>query len=68
MLMTGDPIPAQEAYRLGLVNELHPSDDLMAAAHRIAAKIASNSPTAVQAVKRAVRWVKGNPSSRQYPS
>ena len=24
MLMTGDPITAQEAYRLGMVNELHP--------------------------------------------
>ena len=23
MLMTGDPVPAQEAYRLGMVNELH---------------------------------------------
>jgi enoyl-CoA hydratase/carnithine racemase len=25
MLMTGDPISAQEAYRLGMVNELHAS-------------------------------------------
>ena len=25
MLMTGDPITAQEAYRLGMVNELHPA-------------------------------------------
>ena len=24
MLMTGDPITAQEAHRLGMVNELHP--------------------------------------------
>ena len=24
MLLTGDPVPAQEAYRLGMVNELHP--------------------------------------------
>ena len=23
MLMTGDPVPAQEAYRLGMVNEIH---------------------------------------------
>jgi enoyl-CoA hydratase len=61
MLMTGDPITAQEAYRLGMVNELHPPEELMAAAHRIAAKIASNSPTAVQAVKRAVRLGEGQP-------
>src|SRR5205085_5285328 len=54
MLMTGEPITAQEAYRLGMVTELHPQADLMAAARRIAERIAGNSPTAVQAVKRAV--------------
>jgi enoyl-CoA hydratase len=61
MLMTGDPIDAQEAYRLGMVNEIHPPGDLMDAAKRIAEKIASNSPTAVQAVKRAVRLGEGQP-------
>jgi enoyl-CoA hydratase len=61
MLMTGDPISAQEAHRLGMVNELHPQRDLMDAAQRIAAKIASNSPTAVQAVKCAVRMGEGQP-------
>src|SRR6478735_2799562 len=61
MLMTGDPITAQEAYRLGMVNEILPQDELLPTAHRIAAKIASNSPTAVQAVKRAVRMGEGQP-------
>ena len=61
MLMTGDPITAEEAHRLGMVNELHPQAELMDAAHRIAAKIASNSPTAVQSVKRAVRMGEGQP-------
>src|SRR3954470_5730085 len=61
MLMTGDPITAEEAYRLGMVNEIYPQAELMDAAHRIAAKIASNSPTAVQAVKRAVRTGEGQP-------
>src|SRR5215475_1104709 len=46
MLMTGDPITAQEAYRLGMVNEICPPGELMDAAHQIAGKIASNSPTA----------------------
>jgi enoyl-CoA hydratase len=55
MLMTGDPISARGAYRLGTVTELHPRAELMTAALRIAERIASNSPTAVQAVKRAVR-------------
>jgi enoyl-CoA hydratase len=61
MLMTGDPITAQEAYRLGMVNELCPQGELLEVAHRIADKIASNSPTAVQAVKRAVRMGQGQP-------
>jgi enoyl-CoA hydratase len=61
MLMTGDPITAQEAYRLGLVNELCPQGELLEVAHRIAGKIASNSPTAVQAVKQAVRMGQGQP-------
>ncbi len=61
MLMTGDPVPAQEAYRLGMVNELHAPGELMAAAQQIAEKIASNSPTAVQAVKRAVHLGEGQP-------
>ena len=55
MLMTGEPITAAEAHRLGMVNEVHPRAELMAAVLRIAEKIADNSPTAVQAVKRAVQ-------------
>ena len=61
MLMTGDPITAQEALRLGMVNEIHPQRDLIAAAERIASTIAGNSPTAVQAVKRAVQLGEGQP-------
>lgn len=61
MLMTGDPITAQEAHRLGMVNEVCSAAELMDTALRIAEKIASNSPTAVQAVKRAVRMGEGQP-------
>jgi enoyl-CoA hydratase len=61
MLMTGDPLSAAEAHRLGMVNELHPKPELMAAVLRIAERIASNSPTAVQAVKRAVQTGQGEP-------
>lgn len=61
MLMTGDPVPAREAYRLGMVNELHDPTQLMSVAKQIADKIASNSPTAVQAVKRAVHLGEGQP-------
>lgn len=61
MLMTGESITAREAYRLGMVNEVHPRPDLMRAVMRIAERIAGNSPTAVQAVKRAARLGDGQP-------
>ena len=64
MLLTGDPITSQEALRLGMVNELHPQTELMDAARKIAEKIVSNSPTAVQAVKRAVRLGQGQPTEQ----
>jgi enoyl-CoA hydratase len=64
MLMTGDPITAREAYRLGMVNEIYPEAELIDAAYRIAEKIASNSPTAVQAVKRAVQLGQGQPTEQ----
>jgi enoyl-CoA hydratase len=61
MLMTGDPITAKEAHRLGMVNEIYPRVELMDAVLRIAEKIADNSPTAVQSVKRAVQNGQGEP-------
>jgi enoyl-CoA hydratase/carnithine racemase len=61
MLMTGDQVTAQEAHRLGMVNEIHAPGTLMDAAQQIAEKIAGNSPTAVQAVKRAVQLGEGQP-------
>ncbi len=61
MLMTGQPMTAQEALRLGMVNEVHPRAELMGAALRIAEAIATNSPTAVQSVKRAVQMGQGEP-------
>ena len=61
MLMTGEPITAAEAWRLGMVNEVHPPAELMPAVMRIAETIAANSPTAVQAVKRAVLLGRGEP-------
>jgi enoyl-CoA hydratase/carnithine racemase len=64
MLMTGDPISAADAHRLGMVNELHRPGELPAAAQRIAEKIASTSPTAVQAVKRAVQLGEGQPTEQ----
>jgi enoyl-CoA hydratase/carnithine racemase len=55
MLMTGDPIQANEAQSLGLFDQVVPQADLLPTAHALAAKIAGFSPVAVQSVKASVR-------------
>jgi enoyl-CoA hydratase/carnithine racemase len=47
-------INAQEAYRIGLVNEIVPAADLVARAETILKKIASNAPIAVKFALEAV--------------
>ena len=53
MILTGRLISAAEAYRVGLVNEVVPKDQLFVAAERWAAEILECSPLAVQASKQA---------------
>lgn len=54
-LLTGDPIGAEEAYRLGAVSELvDEPDQVLPAAEKLAAKICALSPVAVQYTKRAL--------------
>ena len=53
MIMTGDRMPADDALRWGLVNEVVEPGDLMAAANRWAARLNAASPLAVQAAKAA---------------
>ncbi len=55
MLLTGDLIDAAEAYRVGLVQEIVPDEELKAAAHDLAERIARNAPIAVQLTKHLVR-------------
>lgn len=54
MVLTGEPITAQEAYRIGLVNQVVPQQELMAAAERLARKILANAPLAVRFALEAV--------------
>ncbi len=51
ILLTGDMIDAQEAYRIGLVNHVVPHAELMPAAEKLANKICANGPLAVRAIK-----------------
>jgi enoyl-CoA hydratase/carnithine racemase len=48
LILSGEIISAQEAYRIGLVNEIIPAADLIARAEDILKKIASNAPIAVR--------------------
>jgi len=51
ILMTGDRISAQEAYRVGLISRIVPPDRLMTTAEELARKICNNGPAALWACK-----------------
>ena len=54
MILTGDFIDAEEAYRIGLVNKIVPHEELMEKAMELAKKIASRPPLAVRYAKETV--------------
>jgi enoyl-CoA hydratase len=55
LLYTGDMVKADEALRLGLVDEVVPPEQLMDRAKELAGAIAEKSPAALQFIKEAVR-------------
>jgi enoyl-CoA hydratase/carnithine racemase len=48
LILTGETISAQEAYRIGLVNEVVPAADLIGRAEAVLKQIAANAPIAVK--------------------
>ena len=54
ILFTGRNFKAPEALRLGLVNSIHPAEELMPEAMKMAKRIADQAPIAVRACKKAI--------------
>ena len=55
LILSGEPIDAAEAYRIGLVSRVVPLADLMPTAIAMAHTICGNAPLGVRAAKRIVR-------------
>jgi enoyl-CoA hydratase len=54
LILSGSIISAQEAYRIGLVNEVIPKDELISRAEAILGQISSNAPLAIKFAIEAV--------------
>ena len=54
-ILTGDPLSAERAYQLGMVNKVVPADQVMAEATALAERIMVNAPLAVQASLKVAR-------------
>lgn len=66
ILLTGDPITAQRAHEIGLVNAVVPAADLTTKAQELAERIAANAPLSVLAAKRTVRLAAEHPLSAAF--
>jgi len=55
IILTGELIDAEEAYRMGLVNNVVPHDAVMATAMNMAREMASKGPIALRYAKEAIR-------------
>jgi enoyl-CoA hydratase/carnithine racemase len=55
LLLTGERIGIDEAFRTGLVQEIHERNDLEAAALSLAEGIAAKAPIAIQMTKHMIR-------------
>lgn len=63
MILRAKKISGPEALRIGLVQEVHPLDELKAAAHALAQELAAMPPIAVAGVLRCVVGAAGAPLS-----
>lgn len=54
MIMTGEMVDAREAWRIGLVNQVVPPEELLSAARTLALKLAAKSMAAMKSCRQAV--------------
>lgn len=66
MLMVGDPISAQDALAMGLVNYVVPGAEVLDKAVELATKLAGNGPLAVRKIKEGVLRSSGLPLADAY--
>lgn len=66
MLLTGDAVPASEAYRMGLINKVVSHNELRAATTELAQKIASKSPVSLAVGKASYDEQAGLPLTEAY--
>ena len=55
LALTGDPVDAERAYALGLVNKVVPADQVLPEAIALAQRIAANAPLAVRHSKSVMK-------------
>jgi len=51
LILTGDPMPAIEAERLGLVTDIYPQDQLLAETYKLADRLCEMSPLALRSAR-----------------
>ena len=66
LLLLGDMIGADDAFRMGLVNRVLPAADVLPVAMDMAARLAANGPVALREIKRTVRASSGQPLADGY--
>ena len=66
LILSGRAVDAEEAHRIGLVNEVVEPDAVMPRAEEIAARLAKIGPLALRKIKEAVLRTSGEPLARAY--